>query len=199
MRYLDTLKTSWPSFTAGLVLWLSGWSPLSAEEIRFKPTPWYVPKAVAFLENFLLENPGSQVLEFGAGGSTIWLASRAGHVLSIEHSRKWWTGIIEKLTLLGLQDKVDLRLMAPPYYAVCADLPKNFFDVIIVDGRNRKGCIANSIDLLKPGGVLILDNSERVYYHPVFGLMEGWEMDYGLFGKWETRWWFKPRVEDRGA
>ncbi|MFZ4099898.1 MAG: hypothetical protein ACOYKZ_06200 [Chlamydiia bacterium] len=200
MSYLNTFKAGGPMFTAALLLLLSSSrSQLTAQEIKFKPTPWYVPKAVAFLDNFLIEHPDSQVLEFGAGGSTIWLASRAGHVLSIEHNKKWWSGILERLTFLGLRDKVDLRLMAPPYYTVCADMPDNFFDVIIVDGRNRKGCISHSIDLLKPGGVLILDNSDRVYYHAVFGLMEGWQTDYGLSGKWETRWWFKPQVEDRGA
>lgn len=67
---------------------------------------------------------------------------------------------------------------------------------------HRKGCIVHSLKLLKPGGILMLDNSERSYYHNVFPLMKNWKTIITTQNKpdsqnfyykgWQTRWWYKP-------
>lgn len=35
------------------------------------------------------------------------------------------------------------------------------FDLIVVDGHQRSACMAHSTKLLKPGGILYLDNSDK--------------------------------------
>ncbi|HLI94422.1 MAG TPA: hypothetical protein VKU83_12450, partial [Puia sp.] len=42
--------------------------------------------------------------------------------------------------------------------------PDSHFDVIIVDGRARPSCIKHALPKLKPGGWLLVDNSDRSYY-----------------------------------
>ena len=39
-----------------------------------KPIPWLPPAAVNYLDQLL--SPEMRVLEYGAGGSTLWLAER---------------------------------------------------------------------------------------------------------------------------
>jgi hypothetical protein len=50
------------------------------------------------------------------------------------------------------------------YVCQIDDFPRDFFDVISIDGRARPSCIAHSFDKVKSGGFLILDNADRPYY-----------------------------------
>ena len=40
----------------------------------------------------------------------------------------------------------------------------NYFDIVLVDGRSRPACIKHSVNKVKKGGLLVLDNAEREYY-----------------------------------
>src|SRR3990167_4328675 len=68
-----------------------------------------------------------------------------------------------------------LILLPKPYYSIANLFPDEYFDLILVDGRNRKGCILHAIRTLKRGGVLMLDNAERPYYKKAIELLEGWK------------------------
>ena len=41
---------------------------------------------------------------------------------------------------------------------------KNYFDIIIIDGRRRITCSKNSITSLNNSGVIIWDNTDRIEY-----------------------------------
>ncbi|MDN3506134.1 MAG: class I SAM-dependent methyltransferase [Simkaniaceae bacterium] len=161
--------------------------------------PWLTEKAIDFLDNYFISNPNAVVLEFGSGASTVWLSKRTENLYSIEHSPEYYNEVNELLKGGGL---VDYRLVAKPYYNVCDEFDDEFFDLILVDGRNRKGCIYKSLSKLKPGGVLMLDNAERTFYHAVFPLMDEWEYfsteqrgpdKWGFwYTGWKTDWWIKP-------
>ena len=56
---------------------LPGHSPLQDE------TPWITFRAIDWLDAFL--KPDMDVFEYGAGGSTLYLAKRARRVVSVEH------------------------------------------------------------------------------------------------------------------
>ena len=50
-------------------------------------------------------------------------------------------------------------------YASAIDLYRDeYFDIVCVDGRSRPACIKHAVPKVKPGGLLILDNSDRDYY-----------------------------------
>ncbi len=168
-----------------------------------RPVPWLTDNAVKFLEDFLQRTPSAKVLEFGSGASTVWFAKRDVELVSVEHNEKWYEQVKEALDITDASDKVQYFFRPRPYYSICEEFPDEFFDLIVVDGRNRKGCIYHSLSKLKKGGVLMLDNAERPHYFAIFRCMSGWQRfdapqrgpdqcGYS-YGGWLTSWWIKPK------
>ena len=162
--------------------------------------PWLTDPAIDFLEIYL--KPDMRILEFGCGGSTIWFKEKCKSVISIEHDWRYY-----KETKARLKDHSGLRILQLPYYGVMNTFIDNYFDAIIVDGRNRKRCIYHSIPKVKPGGIIMLDNSERPYYHSVYEHLKDWEKfdckqiepnRIGFnYGKYTTTYWIKPNEQIR--
>jgi len=61
-------------------------------------------------------------------------------------------------------DKDFLNFTFKNYASYIDNFPDNYFDIILIDGRSRPSCIFHSINKIKKGGLLILDNAEREYY-----------------------------------
>ena len=65
----------------------------------------------------------------------------------------------------------------------------------MVDGRARNGCIFHCIKKVKNGGIVILDNSERVEYNFGKNLLNNYKKnvffgrELGLSDPWETIIW----------
>ena len=78
------------------------------------------------------------------------------------------------------------------YFNKVLDFDNDFFDFILIDGRARVECLYNSIPKLKSGGMMILDNSERERYKPVFSILNDWDMVFTTNGLTDTTIWFKP-------
>ena len=171
--------------------------------IEFRTEPWLTEKSIQFLENFLQNHPNAKILEFGSGASTIWFAKRTSNLTSIEHSKTYFYQVREIIQNTPECNRVDYRNIKRPYYFVCNILPKEAFDLILVDGRERVQCITHSIKLLKPGGVMMLDNAERRRYWKSFELMSNWKTTitkqpkpdkFGFtYKNWTTQWWIKPK------
>lgn len=121
--------------------------------------PWISYTAIGFLKDFLTKE--SRVLEFGSGMSTIWYAQHAGEVYSVEDYLPWYekvSAIIEQKKLIN----VHYQYASNEEDYCSFMLNKNIgFDLIMVDGSFRSQCISNAINLLKPGGILYLDNSDK--------------------------------------
>lgn len=119
--------------------------------------PWMTKDA----NNFLLKNLRKDMilLEFGSGRSTHFYAERVKKVYSREHHKEWFEKVSEQLKEYK---NVDYKFYNNlENYVNANDIEKETLDVIIIDGRNRVNCLLNSIDKLKQGGVLVLDNAER--------------------------------------
>jgi len=52
--------------------------------------------------------------------------------------------------------------------------PDEMFDLVIIDGRARCGCIRSSMNKVKRGGYILLDNSHRTWYDNGKRLLDGW-------------------------
>jgi predicted O-methyltransferase YrrM len=140
--------------------------------IRTHPdVPWLTRQAVEILEDRL--KPTDVGLEWGSGRSTIWFARRVSHLTSIEHNDRWYRRIKKMLSDKRI-DNVDL-LYAPleakgesqPNYVRAADeLPRAGLDFVLVDGRLRDQCTELAFQLIKPGGMLIIDDAARYIRHP---------------------------------
>lgn len=157
-----------------------------------KTEPWLVPEANEFLKHFFEQNKNPHVLEFGVGGSTVWFSQKTTNLISVEHDEKWAIDVKNYI-----KTPTNINLLPRPYNNFCNQFPDNFFDLILIDGRERVRCITSSIRILKSGGILMLDNSERDYYQPGIKLLETWKRTTVKLiepppSTWETSWWVKP-------
>lgn len=113
----------------------------------------------------------TNILEWGCGGSTLWMAmmNPTATVVSIEHDPKWLDRISNKLCQSpGMYHAADVVLIdatrTPPYTR--PPYPEKYvpYDLIFVDGIERQACMAAAYDLLAPGGVVFLHDSQRAEY-----------------------------------
>ena len=166
---------------------LPGHSPL------FDEVPWITFRAIDWLENYL--KPDMSVFEYGAGGSTLYLAKRVRNVVSVEHDEafyKWVKDILSQRALHNCQLMLhkpepcvesDLAFASyqEKYRGLCFEsyvkaidsYPDQSFDLVLVDGRARMACVKRALAKIKPGGALMLDNSARPAYAQATGLMGG--------------------------
>lgn len=139
---------------------------------------WLPETAINLIEQYLEGMPPSKIFEFGCGSSTLWLNEYSFDVISVEHDKEWFDKINQKLIEIDAvrdeDDGVDLIFHKMPYNTVIERYDDNYFDLILVDGRNRQACIRSAIPKLKSGGWLVLDNSEREYYKPAIDMMADW-------------------------
>lgn len=163
--------------------------------------PWLVYDSINYLKSILTDN--MELFEYGSGSSTLFFSKLVKSVVSIEHNKAWFDKSYE---LTRECDNVDLRL-APvskkklpeekEKYAksICSEKDLDF---IIVDGVNRIRCIELGMPLLKSGGYLLLDNSDRWQYQQGIDMLDKWEQKefygngpYNNY-KWKTTIWRKP-------
>ena len=164
---------------------LPGRGPLTEQ------VPWITYRAIRWLENTLTRD--MKVFEFGSGGSTLFLATRAGKVVSIEHDADWYQLVSHRIAQLGIRN-CDLQLAEPQplpagqgddygphtytsrhgkrhtqwfedYVSRIDSYPDASFDLVIVDGASRAACIKHALSKVRPGGYLMLDNAECQRYH----------------------------------
>lgn len=175
---------------------------ISAYAQNIRPVPWITEGAIAFLETFLETHQDAKILEFGSGASTIWFSKKNVELVSIEHNPGWHERVNNILQINKTDFRVRSILSKRPYYAITKEFPDEFFDLILVDGRDRKKCIEFSISKLKRGGILMLDNAERKRYQEVFKQLSDWKRFDAfqtkpdscgfVYSGWLTSWWIKP-------
>lgn len=117
--------------------------------------PWISYDAQALLARVL--TPNSRVLEFGSGMSTMWYARHAGSVVSIESHKGWHDVVASRVEKLG---NVDYRF-APDVPSYTGTVPREHYDLIMIDGSYRDDCAAFAVEHLAPGGIIYLDNSDK--------------------------------------
>lgn len=124
--------------------------------------PLYTPSAVEVLEEIL--EPDFVAFEFGSGASTIWLAERVRSLTSVEHDPIWHNKVTSALRDLNILNVGSIYLPDEHSYAESITWVGGPFDIILIDGIVRRKCLRNSIDKVRSGGYLLLDNSDRVRY-----------------------------------
>jgi len=166
---------------------------------------WVTFKAKRWLESFL--KPSMNVFEFSSGGSTLFMARRVKTLVAVEHDRKWYNLVGEALATHNIHNcqyllkepealgKVVCRSNDPCGFvssrypelsfekyvkSICA-FPPQSFDFVSVDGRARPSCILYALDKVRPGGYLMLDNSDRAWYQSGKDLLADWKQTH-FFG-----------------
>lgn len=141
----------------------SGWLRSSqvgvAVDAAGQPLPWIPYPLIHFLDTKL--RPSLRMFEFGAGYSTLWYAKRVAQVDAVDHDAAWFA----RLQQMNLPANIRLQHQQGEAYvqAVTQYAP---YELIVVDGTLRNACMAAALGCLTPGGVLLLDNSDRPEYEP---------------------------------
>jgi predicted O-methyltransferase YrrM len=155
-----------------------------------KEEPWYTRESINLLETML--KPDFICYEWGSGNSTIWIARRVKHLTSMETKGKWFRWASRRMDELKIGNVSLQQEEQPAHIEHIKTFPDEHFDAIFVDGRDRNRCIENSIEKLKSGGFLLLDNSERDRYAVSRELLKEWEKKETYNGRWKTTIWIKP-------
>ena len=125
--------------------------PVDAEG---RPLPWFTYPAIEYLSQLDLSN--YKILEWGIGNSSLFFSARCKEIFSIEHNEEWFSLI-----------KNNLPANAHPFLVTEDEYlqkPKELntrFDLIIVDGIQREGCLNMALEILADNGIIIFDNSDR--------------------------------------
>lgn len=126
------------------------WKPSKPDEI--KSVPWLSPRAIAYLESIL--HPDFEVIEHGAGGSTLWFAERCKCVMAFEDKPEW--------------ERVVEANVSPRKAVVVSGFYTGFpVDLLLIDGEpveDRAKWIDAAHRIVKPGGWVVLDNANRPEY-----------------------------------
>lgn len=122
-----------------------------------RPIPWYTFPAIEYLSQFDYRN--MKIFEYGCGSSSHFWAARAEKVISIEDNPKWFEKWQAEMTESNLE--VRWRDEGEIYENAIFE-QEDLFDVIVVDGKRRAECCAAAVQKLAKGGMIILDDSDRV-------------------------------------
>lgn len=157
--------------------------------------PWINFLALDFLSQHL--KPEYKVFEFGGGGSTLFFCKYTAEVTTVEDHAEWFKTLTETVEKKGYRHWKGFFISPEPvnnsiprshirpsdfkssvkglenysfekYARTIDQYPEGSFDLILVDGRARPSCIRQAIPRLKPGGLLVVDNTERPHYLAAF-------------------------------
>jgi hypothetical protein len=215
--------TKYPSFKKFGLDWTmsrrSGNSPINIG------IPWINYHALNYVNNFIKED--KRIFEWGMGGSTIFFRGKSSLVISCEHDENWFKEVSEffdpkssesqHFSVLikpeqtskheggarsGLQEWRDFSF--EKYVTFINGYPDEYFHCVLIDGRCRNFCLANSFRKVMSGGIIIFDNSDYMRYQEDIKSIErdylsGWErIDYLSPGPcsrvigWKTTIWKRP-------
>jgi hypothetical protein len=122
------------------------------------PTPWYTYPALEYLKQLDLRE--KTVFEYGCGGSTLFWGARTAKVFSVEHDRAWY----ERIRSVAPANCTVIHEPDPDAYVSAISRSGELFDIIVIDGlvpgRTRLKGARIAPSMLRPGGMIILDNAD---------------------------------------
>ena len=123
-----------------------------------EPIPWYTYPAIEYLRQ--VDVSDKTVFEYGSGQSTLFWSGAARRVVSVEEDEQWHAILAGRLP--GNCELI-LETDLATYPHVITRYRKGF-DIIVIDGaargRTRLKCSRAAVSCLRPGGFIILDNSD---------------------------------------
>jgi predicted O-methyltransferase YrrM len=177
--------------------------------------PWLTADAISILSTLLRKTDDG--LEYGSGRSTLWFAKRTRSLISIEDSPEWYARVTKSIQDQGINNVVykfvrtERGLPDDPgrktYVLADSEIAPGSFDYVLVDGYCRDECAMRAVEVLKPGGILIIDNANWFIPHPThspasatsadglwrefLSTVENWRMIWTSNGVSDTAVWFK--------
>ena len=146
--------------------------------------PWINYSTIQFMHHVVCKD--TKVLEFGAGGSSLFFLERKVNLVSIEHESEWINEVQKRASknklllwshhLISSGKPGSSVPLANDYLLPLKNIADSSIDLVVVDGRHRVESVKRAMGKVKPGGSLILDNSDRPEYAETFELLLGWKL-----------------------
>ena len=146
--------------------------------------PWINYSTIQFMHHIVSKD--TKVLEFGAGGSSLFFLERKTNLISIEHEAEWINEVQKRASkkqlmrwshhLISSSQHSSSVPLADHYILPLKNIADSSIDLVVVDGRHRVESVKRAMGKVKPGGSLILDNSDRPEYAETFELLLGWKL-----------------------
>jgi predicted O-methyltransferase YrrM len=184
---------------------------LAAYERTHPTAPWLTRTMVELLASWL--RPEDQGFEWGSGRSTIWFAERVASMVSVEHNPEWHRRVSAELKGKGIKN-VDyyLRQDEDAYSRMTSNFSPSSFDFCLVDGVARDRCALSALPLVRPGGIVIVDNCnwflptdtrspfsrgpeqgpDTEFWATYQDSVKGWRTIWTTNGVFDTALWVKP-------
>jgi hypothetical protein len=116
--------------------------------------PWYTYPAIEYIRTLAMND--CRVFEYGCGNSSIFWAERAREVYCVENDSIWAEKIkslnIPRLTVIEHSDR-SAYVETPIHLG-------GVFDIVVIDGRFRRQCVAPACEIVSKQGLIILDNAD---------------------------------------
>ena len=169
----------------------------AGEEIVIRDVPWMRKDFLADFLNYIDEilSLNIDVLEFGSGSSTPYIAKRVRSLVSYEHDKIWYEVVLERLEADGIK---NTTLHFDPHYRSTFHCTESQFDIVINDiwkpRADLKKFTLIGMECLRPGGLLIFHNCRELPCRILDEKLqrEGWT----IVKKWGKHWkivWKKPK------
>lgn len=147
--------------------WTNSIATSNIVDLTNDPLPWVTYPFIEFIGKRLQKD--FDIFEFGSGNSTLYYSKHVASVDSVENDLFWFNKIKNEMPAnanLFYQELVN----GGDYSKYSLQTGKKY-DMIVVDGRDRVNCCKESVNALKPTGVIILDDSERAEYSDGIGFL----------------------------
>lgn len=133
--------------------------------------PWITFDAIRAIEGHA--RPGTRVFEFGSGHSTLYWAEKGVEIHSVEDDRGWHDLLARRIS--GMPNAHLYYEPGQDGYVSRIEQVGGTFDVVVVDGSHRKECLKKALAFVKPGGLLVVDNTDWHWFSDVDQVVpEGW-------------------------
>ena len=127
------------------------------------PLPWLTFDAIRQINQYL--GHGKRIYEYGSGHSTLYWAGLGSEVHSVEDNPGWFELAQQKISSLK---NVTVRLAQnEAAYVGSINEVNGDFDVVLVDGAYRLACIDAAVPRGRPGGILVVDNTDWHWFDDV--------------------------------
>jgi hypothetical protein len=165
--------------------------------------PWLTKQANDYLEKALTKQMIG--LEFGSGRSTIYFSKKLNKLVSVENHKEWYLKVQtmlkeSKIDNVGYywHEVDDNHPEQSEYHKITEKYEDNYFDFILIDGRNRDLCALGAIPKLKSKGLFVIDNVNRYIPNNSIApeslsknsapLSEEWATVINILQDWDTKW-----------
>lgn len=130
--------------------------------------PWMSLPAIDFLKARVPQ--GIFVFEYGCGYGTLWWATRARKVVSVEHDAAWLRTITPQLPPNAHVIHKELEY-GGDYAKTILSMKGIPLDIVVIDGRDRLHCTQHVLEVIDKKTVIIFDNADIAEYAEALALI----------------------------